>query len=166
MRKPVKPALLPVMATAFATMGCSPTEPNRLDELGTVRMKIGEQWFELWIADTWEEQEKGMMFITEEQMAPLPDGTERGMLFVFDHSVQDSFWMKNTVIPLDVAYIATDGTVITTYTMAPLDGRHGRYPPDSPYRYAVEVVAHRLSELGIGKGDVLEIPIAALKGTP
>ena len=66
-----------------------------------------------------------MMFITEEQMAPLPDGTERGMLFVFDHSVRDSFWMKNTVIPLDVAYIATDGTVITTYTMAPLDGRHG-----------------------------------------
>ena len=68
MTKRVRPAFLPAMVSALVTMGCSPTEPNRLDELATVRMKIGEQWFELWVADTWEKQEKGMMFIKEEQM--------------------------------------------------------------------------------------------------
>lgn len=154
------------LAMALVATSCSPTEPNRLDEMETVRMKIGAQWFELWVADTWAKQEKGLMFVKEKQMAPLSDGTERGMLFVFSHSVRDSFWMKNTVIPLDIAYVATDGTIVTVYTMAPLDSRRRRYPPDAPYRYAIEVQAHRLSELGIGKGDTLEIPPSVLKDAP
>ena len=98
-------------------------------------------------------------------MAPLPDGTERGMIFVFDRSVRDSFWMKNTIIPLDIAYIDTNGKIVTTYTMAPLDTRSGHYRPDSPYRYAIEINARRLSELGVEKGDVLEIPASVLKQT-
>ena len=85
------------------------------------------------------------MFITAEQMAPLPDGTRRGMIFVFDASVRNGFWMKNTIIPLDIAYVGVDGTIISTYTMAPLDDRTGQYPPASAYRFAIEFNAGRLA---------------------
>lgn len=154
--------LVLIVAESY-TMSCNPPEPNRLDELPTVRMTIKEQPFQLWVADTLSEQNAGLMKVTADQLAPLPDGTERGMLFVFDHSVRMSFWMKDTVIPLDIAYLSTDGKVVKTYTMIPLDTRHNAYPPGAPYRYAVEVKANRLTELGVQAGDVLTIPDSVLK---
>ncbi len=152
-----------VAAAALSVIGCSPSEPNRLDALPRVRLKIGDQPFELWVADSFEEQEKGLMFISAADMAPLLDGTERGMLFVFDHTVRDSFWMKNTIIPLDIAYISTDGTVLSTYTMAALDGRSHQYPPAAPYRFAIEISAQRLDTLGVKPGTKIEIPPSVLK---
>ena len=88
----------------------------------------------------------------------LPDGTERGMIFVFDHEDYHSFWMKNVIIPLDIAYIDSDGTIVSTYTMAPLDSRQGRYPSVQPVRYAIEVSANVWTRLGIEAGDQLVIP--------
>ena len=158
------PAMLVGMGGLWGPAGCAPTEPNRLDELSTVRMTIKGQPFELWVADSFRERLAGLMFITAEEMAPLPDGTERGMLFVFDHSERGSFWMKNTIIPLDVAYVATDGTVVSTYSMTPLDDRLNAYPPGGSYRYAIETLAPRLEELGLSPGDVLSIPAEVLKG--
>ena len=156
-----------LMAISVTTAGglpaCTPTTPNRLDKLPTVAMTIKGQPFELWVADTVDEQNAGLMMVTAEQMQPLPDGTERGMLFVFDHSVRTSFWMKDTIIPLDIAYISTDGIVVTVHTMAPLDTRHNAYPPDAPYRFAIEVNADRFGELGVVSGDILAIPASVLK---
>lgn len=154
--------LTTMMLTFFGT-GCAPSEPNRLDELPTVRMAIKGKAFELWVVDSFQEQAKGLMFVTAEQMAPLPDGTERGMLFVFDHSYRDSFWMKNTIIPLDLAYISTQNKVISVYTMAALDDRSNQYPPAAPYRYAIEVNAQVLKKLGVAPGDVIQIPESVLK---
>lgn len=145
---------------------CTPTEPNALDKLPTVTMSIKEKMFRLWVVDEYQEQARGLMFVTAEQMAPLPDGSERGMLFAFDYSVRDSFWMKNTIIPLDIAYIAGDGTIVSIYTMAALDDRHNQYPPASPYRYAIEVNAGRFTELGVKSGDKLVMPPAAVLARP
>ena len=157
-------ATLAAIAAVAGGMKCTPTEPNRLDELPTVRMTIKGQAFELWVAESYAVQNAGLMYITAEQMAPLPDGTERGIIFVFDHSVRTPFWMKNTVISLDIVYIDKDGTVINMHTMPALDDRHNAYPPSDAYRYAIEIKANRLSELGVKPGDVLEIPAAVLKG--
>ena len=150
--------------TALSTMTCTPPDPSRLDELSTVDLTIKDQPFRLWVADSFSEQNDGLKKITAEQMAPLRDGTERGMLFVFDHSVRTSFWMKDTIIPLDIAYIANDGTVVSVYSMVPLDDRHNGYPPSAPYRYAIEVLGNRFNELGLRPGDVLAIPATVLKG--
>ncbi|MBU0718315.1 MAG: DUF192 domain-containing protein [Planctomycetes bacterium] len=160
-------AVIPIISAALgATLvggSCTPSKPNRLDALPTVDMTIKGQPFRLWVAESTKERDTGLMYITQEEMAPLANGTERGMIFVFDHSIRGSFWMKNTIIPLDIAYVATDGTVVTIHTMIPLDTRWGAYPPAKPYRYAIEVRAGRFQELSVKPGDVLDIPAGVLK---
>lgn len=152
------------VAAGSTVATCVPDEPNELDKLGTVRLTIKGEPFLLWIADTLGEQERGLMFVTSEQMADLPDGTRRGMLFVYDREMQLSFWMKNTIIPLDIAYLDSDGIVVATHTMAPLDDRLGRYRSGSPAQYAIEVNANVYAELGLEVGDRIEIPTSTLKG--
>jgi hypothetical protein len=88
------------------------------------------------------------------------------MLFVFDHEQRLSFWMKNTVIPLDIAYLDSGGIIVSTHTMAPLDDRVGQYPSGSPAQFVIEVNANVLTDLGVGVGDRIEIPTSALKRTP
>ncbi len=155
---------LSAVGVLAAASGCPRTEPNRLDTLPKVRMTIKGQQFELWVAHSLAEQNKGLMQVKKEHMTPLADGTKRGMLFVFDYSTRQSFWMKNTVIPLDIAYITNEGVVVGTFTMAPLDRRHNKYPSKKPYRFAIEVNAGVFKQLGVTKGDRIEIPASVLKG--
>jgi len=153
-----------VAATSLST--CTPNEPNRFDDLGTVRLAINERPFELWIADDSSEQQRGLMFVEAEEMTPLPDGTERGMLFVFEHEGYRSFWMKNTIIPLDIAYLDSDGFIVAMYTMAPLNTRMGQYPSRQPAQYVIEVNADVFRRLGVKEGDRIEIPASVLNRTP
>ncbi len=74
--------------------------------------------------------------------------------------------MKNVIIPLDIAYVGSDGIIVSTYTMAPLDDRQGRYPSGRPVRYAIEVNANVFARLGVGPGDHLDIPSSLLKRSP
>ena len=148
---------------SLACAGCGPKEPNTLDKMATEIVRIGDTPFQVWIARTSDETARGLMFVTKEEMVPLDDGTERGMLFLFNYDRSTGFWMRNTIIPLDVAFIRSDGTIVNTHTMAPYDERN--YPPNEPYRYALEVNANVFSRLGIGRGDHVEIPEAVLKGS-
>jgi uncharacterized membrane protein (UPF0127 family) len=146
---------------------CTPApSPEGLDQLGSVDLRIKEQPFRLWIADDHAEQAQGLMYVTAERMAPLPDGTERGMIFVFDHEREMSFWMRNTIIPLDIAYLDTSGNVVKTYTMAPLDDRPGQYSSIDPARFAIEVNAGVLQRIGLKEGDTLAVPPNLLKRKP
>jgi uncharacterized protein len=62
----------------------------------------------------------------------------RGMLFVFDSVAKQNFWMKNTYIPLSIAYIGKNGTINEIYDMKPLD-ISVTYPSNKPAGYALEV---------------------------
>ncbi len=146
----------------LAGLSCNPPNTDELDKLGTIHLTIGGQPFELWIADEFQEQARGLMFVTRERMAPLPDGTERGMLFVFDHERHLSFWMKNVMIPLDIAYADADGIIVAIHTMAPLDDRPGQYLSDAPALYAIEVNANLFETLGVKPGDRVDIPTSVL----
>jgi uncharacterized membrane protein (UPF0127 family) len=83
------------------------------------------------------------------------------MLFVFGDEELRSFWMYNTIIPLDIVYMRSDGVIVSTHTMAPLETR--LYPSVEPAQFALEVRAGLLGELGIGVGDRAEIPSSILK---
>ncbi len=131
---------------------------NDLDSMSTTKLSIGETKFQVWIANTKERREKGLMFVEAEQMQLLEDGTERGMLFIFEREQNLSFWMKDTFIPLDIAYARSDGTIVKIHTMTPLDTRFNQYPSGEPARVALEVNAGLFAAKGIVEGDVIEIP--------
>lgn len=158
--------MFPCLAMGLYGSSCSPKRVEDLDKLGTVRLSIKQKAFELWIADDVSEQTQGLMFVTAERMAPLTDGTERGMIFAFDHEQVLNFWMRNTIIPLDIAYLDSDGVVVATYTMAPLDERPGQYPSGSPAQYAIEVNAGVWGRIRLRPGDTIEIPSPVLKRFP
>jgi len=171
-------ALTAVVAVLWGTSGsltgCSRGGPqaelrNDLDTMPTSRIRIGDHTFEVWLATTPAEHERGLMQVPAERLAPippdaargLPEGAERGMLFVFDEERLQAFWMFNTIIPLDLAFIRSDGTIVTTYTMAPLETR--TYPSIEPVRFALETRAGVFEALNIGPGDHVEIPRSILK---
>jgi len=131
-------------------------------------IQIGNQSFEVWLALTDKQRELGLMQVTADQLAaiPNPPGSglpqiERGMLFVFATEQPLSFWMFNTITPLDIAYIAPDGRIVKTYTMAPMETRI--YPSIEPAQFALEVRAGLFAKLGITAGQHVEIPESVLK---
>lgn len=140
-----------------------------LEQMPTAVVRIREHAFLVWLALSEGEQERGLMFVPADRLADvppdpsagLPEGARRGMLFVFDQEHPRSFWMHNTIAPLDVAFIRNDGTIVKTHTMAPLETR--LYPSVEPARFALEVRAGLFAELGIGPGDKVEIPPEVLK---
>lgn len=131
---------------------------NDLDSMSTTELSIGETAFKAWVATTEDERNKGLMFVEADQMKSLEDGTERGMLFIFERERYLNFWMENTIIPLDIAYARSDGTIVKIHTMTPLDTRFNQYPSGEPARYALEVNAGVFAAKGISQGDVIQIP--------
>ena len=76
-----------------------------------------------------------------------------GMLFVYEEERQLSFWMKNTLIPLSIAYADSQGRIVDIQDMQPLD--ETPHPSAEPVRYALEVNQGFFEERGIRVGDRL-----------
>jgi hypothetical protein len=134
---------------------------NNLDQMKTARIQIDEHEFEVWLARTSEEVQRGLMQVTKDQLSPPPGADGRGMLFIFKRERPLSFWMYNCVIPIDVAYIHADGTIIRTWTMAPHETQP--YPSGEPAMYALELYGGLMDELGIKAGMQVEFPDSILK---
>jgi uncharacterized membrane protein (UPF0127 family) len=100
------------------------------------------------IARSSEEHAKGLM-----HRKKLPDG--EGMIFVFDRDQQLSFWMKNTLIPLSIAFIASDGRIIEIRDMQPHDLNSVK--SSRSVRYALETPQGWFTRAGIQPGDRLII---------
>jgi len=133
------------------------------------RISIGTHQFEVWVARNSKEQQLGLMQVTEEELASFQEKIDgklsdihRGMLFVFPFERPLSFWMHNTITPLDIAYVRTDGEIVSIHTMAPLETRV--YPSGQPALMALEVKAGLLAQLGVKVGDKVQIPGQVLKG--
>ena len=101
------------------------------------------------LARTAAERSRGLMF--RESLAE-----DRGMLFVFGRETKAGFWMKDTKIPLSIAFIAGDGLILETQDMEPLSKQLHR--PARAYRYALEVNEGWFERHGLGAGDRVEIP--------
>jgi hypothetical protein len=84
---------------------------------------------------------------------------DRGMLFVFENSAVRRFWMQGCQIPLDIAFLDRDGTVVKTYTMTVEPDGLGRkrYSSVIPAKYALEVAAGQLAKAGVREGDTARI---------
>jgi len=81
----------------------------------------------------------------------VPAGT--GMVFLYPAEVTGPFWMKNTLVPLSIAFVAADGRVVSVTEMTPCRADPcPTYPPAGPYRYAVELAAGAFAAAGVGPG--------------
>jgi uncharacterized protein len=101
------------------------------------------------VAVTPEQLRRGLMHVPV-----LPAGT--GMLFVFEAERTGGFWMKNTLVPLDIAFAAADGTIVAILTMSPCEADPcPTYDPEAAYASALEVPAGWFDRAGIQVGDEL-----------
>jgi uncharacterized membrane protein (UPF0127 family) len=137
-----------VVHLAVVPTGCERVVGGRNDlasmEKGIVT--INGHPFDVRVARTSTELQRGLMYVEREELGP-----DQGMWFVFDREELRSFWMANTPQALDIAFVRTDGTIVHITTMRAYDRSH--YSSIEPARYALEVRAGRLAELGIGVGD-------------
>ena len=113
----------------------------------TIRSASGTHRFTVEIARTREQQQHGMMFRTS--LAP-----DRGMLFPYDPPQSVGFWMKNTLIPLDIIFIRSDGTIVRITTAVPHN--EARALSGEPVKAVLEIAGGRAAELGIKEGDIAE----------
>lgn len=101
------------------------------------------------VADTEEERRIGLMNRTELETD--------GMLFVFEQEVKASFWMKDTLVPLDILFIDKDGIIIDIYENAQPRNTEKTYPSTKPILYALEIEGGRNKLLRLKPGDKLQI---------
>jgi len=122
------------------------SRPVQLKEVPlTIRSANGEHRFTVEVAASAQEQNDGLMY--RRSLAP-----DRGMIFPYDPPQSVAFWMKNTLIPLDMIFIRADGTIarIAANTV-PLS--LDTVPGGEPVAAVLEIAGGRAAELGIREGD-------------
>ena len=135
--------------TTRALVGVSADFGRRVIELDGVALTVA-------VADTNEQRRQGLMGV--EDLSPLD-----GMVFVFDNAAVRSFWMKDTLIPLDIAFFDSNGVFVTKTTMEPcLDGDCPHYSSERDTQYALEAPLGALDHLEEGSRLVL---IGSLDGS-
>jgi len=111
----------------------------------------GGATFEVEVADSDEERRRGLMGRTEL-------GERSGMLFAHDGDVDGGFWMKDTLLPLSIAFIDRDGRVVRLLDMEPCrEDPCPVYRPGTAYRLALEVNLGAFERLGVSVGDVARV---------
>jgi uncharacterized membrane protein (UPF0127 family) len=159
--QPEDPTLLPPGETQGSVTSSTATttvERVPLEGFGEVSVQVTRvdgqivSWC-LLLADTPERRARGLMEVTDPEL-----GGYDGMLFRFDGDSNASFWMRNTPQPLSIAYVAADGTLVSSTTMEPCGDSPDcpAYPAAGPYHWAVEVpvAAGGVEGLGIAPGAV------------
>ena len=115
--------------------------------LPVVDLTAGIQVIHAEVAATESERERGLMF-----RSSLPGND--GMLFVFEAPDKQCFWMHNTPLPLSIAFMAEDGTIVNIEDMAAeTDDSHCSL---KPVRYALEMAQGWFKHKGIKAGDKIE----------
>ena len=130
-----------LLATLFAATAAAQGQPQTLP---TIPLQAGMHLIRAAIAQTPEQRQTGLMFRRE-----MPQ--HEGMLFVFDAPSTQCFYMRNTLLPLSIAFLADDGSVVNIADMQPqtLDSHCSA----KPVRYALEMNQGWFSKRGFKAGD-------------
>ncbi|MGN6370617.1 MAG: DUF192 domain-containing protein [Phycisphaerae bacterium] len=150
--------LLALSACTAGTSTGTSTEPSPPNDMhfDTVAATIKGKPFTLEIADTEPKRERGLMFRNSV-------AADHGMIFLFDAPDNYRFWMKNTYIPLDIIFVDAGGKVID---IEPREARdETSMGPDAPASYVIELNAGTAKNIGLSRGDHIDIPEKLLKRT-
>ena len=132
-----------VVGFLFATRVAASMAQDAPQKLEAIRLNAGMHVIQAELALTPDQRGIGLM-----QRPTL--GANAGMLFVFEQPSQQCFWMKNTLLPLSIAFLADDGTVVNIEDMAPqtLDGHCSK----KSVRLALEMNQGWFAKRGIKPG--------------
>jgi uncharacterized protein len=128
----------------------SPTKAHAQDgpnpRLPSITLQAGIHLINAEVASEVGTRAKGLMHRTKL-------GNNQGMLFIFEQKAQHCFWMRNTLIPLSIAFLEDDGTILNIENMQPKsDDSHC---PLKAIRYALEMDQGWFAKKGISAGDRL-----------
>jgi uncharacterized protein len=142
----LRSALMQIMVAASCLSAGGAWAQESPQKLRTIQLRAGMQNITAEVATTDRERAIGLMHRT--QM-----GTHEGMLFVFERPGVQCFWMKNTLIPLAIAFVDDDGTIVNTDEMKPqtLDS----HCSDRPVRYVLEMNTGWFKKRALGTGSKL-----------
>lgn len=140
MRSPLFRLLGPI---ALALLAACAVAQDAAQRLASIALNAGMHNIRAEVAQTDAQRAIGLMHRRE--MAP-----HDGMLFVFDQPAVQCFWMKNTLLPLSIAFLADDGTVVNVADMKPqsLDS----HCSSQPVRYALEMNQGWFAKRGVKPG--------------
>jgi uncharacterized protein len=138
MREPLLKLALPIL-TAIVVGAASAQTPSRT----TVQLTAGIHLITAEVAANDPARTRGLMF--REALPP-----NHGMLFIFDSKSLHCMWMRNTLIPLSVAFVEDDGSIVNIEDMQPHDER--RHCAKRPVRFALEMAQGWFAQKGIGAG--------------
>jgi hypothetical protein len=138
--------LLPLAACSSGSTTEAQTTAAVSDDFhAVIHTATGDYPFNIEIADTPQEQSRGLMY--RQSLA-----ADAGMLFDYGTERKVSFWMQNTYIPLDMVFIAADGTVMHIHDNAkPMDPTS--ISSKFPVRFVLEIPGGRAAEIGLRAGD-------------
>ncbi len=139
-----------LLATAACALFPAHAQEGPQARLPSTRLSAGMHVIDTELAVSPAQQQTGMMFRTEM-------GANEGMLFVNEDSAVRCFWMRNTLIPLSIAFVADDGTIVNIADMQPRS--EASHCSSKPVRYALEMRQGWFSKRGIKAG-------ARLRGKP
>lgn len=139
-----------IFTTFAATLLAGQTMAACAEDVVTVRGDFGQAQFAVTVADDNAERAQGLMFVED-----MPAMT--GMLFVFDSPRSVSFWMRNTLIPLDMIFVDDEGVIAKIHAMAvPLD-ETPIFGGDS-IQYVLEINGGMAERLGLEQGNEMQHP--------
>jgi uncharacterized membrane protein (UPF0127 family) len=132
-----------LFALAAALLACCAFAQEPQTNLPRVKIHAGMHIIDAQVAASPDQRMTGLMFRKE-----MP--ANEGMLFVFEQPSQQCFWMKNTLLPLSVAFVADDGTIVNIDEMQPqtLDS----HCSTRPVRYVLEMNKGWFARKGIKAG--------------
>lgn len=142
------------LVAALVAAACSflATTPARAQTgpqpaLPTVRLSAGMHLIQAEVAASADERASGLMF--RKEMAP-----NAGMLFVFEQPATHCFWMQNTLLPLSIAFLADDGSIVNIADMKPQTTES--HCAAQPVRYALEMNQGWFAKRGFKAGTRLQ----------
>jgi uncharacterized membrane protein (UPF0127 family) len=138
--------LLALSLTSWASVWAqgAPGVPQRLP---TTLLRAGMHQITAQVAQTDAQRAVGLMHRKD-----MPQ--HEGMLFVFEQPSQQCFWMRNTLLPLSIAFLADDGSIVNIAEMKPLD--ETSTCSEKPVRYALEMNKGWFSQRGLKPGFKLQ----------
>lgn len=144
------------IASVLFCVGCTAAQQELVDRKQELELHgpiDSVATVEIEIANTDETREAGLMF--RESL-----GADSGMLFVFDDVEVRNFWMKNTLLPLDVIFFDEEGDWVSTSTMSPCENMPCiSYSSIFPAQYALEVNAGWAKRNAVSEGWKIILPI-------